>query len=276
MLVLMLALFLVLELLRGARFRTTVWTVTSDGVECVRGLFALRPCFRLPLAAVRRVELPDGDPELLTDEGPVRLEGVGAACLPALLRALPDAEHGITEPEILAKGRSRRRDVAFAVALILLLTLVQVVRLHERGTRQAASFLLKVRKAVDAARWDTQRELERLSSKEVAGGVHAVGSESTPGTAEFDVKLYWLAPGQGFRLGHHPDRPIQVSGVAVDVSVRADHHHGMFPDSPTIELATGTATNNDIFVNELRTALEEAGLPTPRITTTPVGPAPGK
>jgi hypothetical protein len=268
------------EVNRGARFRSSIWVVTTDRVYLWRGVRRLRCALAIPLSAVRRVEIAHGDPELVTKDGALILEGVGLSCLEDLRQVFARADHVAPRPTGPVARRSWRRERVFVSVALGLLGVVWTLGYLERRTLASSiAFLGKFRVAVAGATASTIKEIESPNGGPRTHLAQELPESNVgPTAARFVVTIqsYAVAPGAK-SVGRKTNGPVTTlegagkdEGIRVAVEVRARSSTGLFPGEPTIEIEpTRAAPENDLFLRELKREFDAAGLLLPATSNTP-------
>lgn len=237
----------VVEALRVASYRSTVYVI-SPGRACVRrGILSVRTRLELPLAGDLRVTLVDGDPCLHTASSSLVLTGLGPSEVDAVRLAvgLP-AEHAPPAP-----ARRRRGGVAVLAGLALLAAAQALGALGNRDRARFKAFEVAVGDAVSTAQAAVLRS--RTSVRPVGSRSSLLGI-FTDQVASFEVDLADTSrrePGQ-------PTQPLTITAVRVECRMPWG---ALVYGEPRVVVSVGRpAEANTELLRELRAAFAAAGV----------------
>lgn len=93
--------------------------------------------------------------------------------------------------------------------------------------------------------------------REIAGsGSSAVSQFLGDSVSDWRIwnAAYWRTPEGG-------DAPIAPKSIVIDITITCRKDFGVFTISPGVEIATGSASHNDIMIEELERELTSRGIP---------------
>lgn len=237
----------VIELLRVASFRSTVYVISPGWARVRRGILSVRTRAELPLAGDVRVSLVEGDPCLHAHAGSLALTGLGPAELDAVRLAVGLPAEGAA----VAPARRRRTWLAPLAALALLALAQLLGELGNRARERFRTLEATVTGAVSAAEASV---LQRRSGARPADSRSGIGGILTDQRAVFEIDLIDTSRREPGR----PRQPLTVAAATVEC--RLPWGVLVYGEPRVVVSQPGAAEADAELLRELRAAFAAAGV----------------